>query len=107
MAGEKARAISKKCLDCSGDSVKEVTLCHIVDCPLWEYRFGNSLKNNDFKIRIMRIKERSPKDFAEMLIMLRDYYQNIADKRKEAFISTLLRENKAWLDQYHSGEMLS
>ncbi|MFV1968531.1 MAG: hypothetical protein ACC628_24170 [Pirellulaceae bacterium] len=28
------------CLDCCGDSSREVKACPCHDCPLWEYRFG-------------------------------------------------------------------
>lgn len=40
------RAIRLKCLDCSGDSRKEVELCPVSRCSLWPYRFG---KIPDFK----------------------------------------------------------
>jgi len=33
------KAIREKCLDCA-QSKREVALCNIVDCSLWEYRFG-------------------------------------------------------------------
>jgi hypothetical protein len=36
------RAIRLKCLDCSGMSAKEVRLCPIQRCPLFEYRFGKN-----------------------------------------------------------------
>lgn len=34
------KSIRVKCLDCSGGSYKEVTLCPVKDCSLYEYRFG-------------------------------------------------------------------
>ena len=34
------KAMRAKCLDCSGGSPKEVRLCPVSNCPLWEYRFG-------------------------------------------------------------------
>jgi len=34
------KAIRKKCLDCSAGSFKEVKLCPITDCGLYEYRLG-------------------------------------------------------------------
>ena len=34
------KAIRAKCLDCSGESAKEVRLCPIKKCPLYPYRFG-------------------------------------------------------------------
>lgn len=32
------RAIRKKCLECSGNSRKEVIGCRYKDCALWPYR---------------------------------------------------------------------
>lgn len=34
------KAIRAKCKDCSGDSVKEIENCPIIDCTLYPYRFG-------------------------------------------------------------------
>ncbi len=34
------QAIRKKCLDCSNNSPKEVTLCPIPECELYPFRFG-------------------------------------------------------------------
>jgi hypothetical protein len=36
------KAIRLKCLDCSGDSTKEVRLCPIKDCPIYMYRMGRN-----------------------------------------------------------------
>ncbi|MFA6599827.1 MAG: hypothetical protein WC352_02450 [Candidatus Omnitrophota bacterium] len=36
------KAIRKKCLECSCFSPKEVRLCPITDCALYEYRFGHN-----------------------------------------------------------------
>ena len=36
------KAIRKKCLDCSCDSVKEVRLCLIKSCALYPFRFGHN-----------------------------------------------------------------
>lgn len=35
------RAIRAKCLDCSNGQFKEVRLCPIKNCPLYEYRNGH------------------------------------------------------------------
>ena len=35
-----AKAIRKKCLECTCNQSKEVELCEMVDCPLFPYRFG-------------------------------------------------------------------
>ncbi len=34
------KAIRAKCIDCSGDQLKEVRLCPVTDCDLWPYRMG-------------------------------------------------------------------
>lgn len=38
------KAIRKKCLDCCCGQVKEVRLCPIKTCPLYEYRSGHRPK---------------------------------------------------------------
>lgn len=37
-----ARAIRKKCLDCSGGLTNEVRDCWAKGCPLYPYRFGKN-----------------------------------------------------------------
>ena len=39
-----ARAIRKKCMDCSGGLMNEVRDCWAKDCPLFPYRFGKNPK---------------------------------------------------------------
>jgi hypothetical protein len=36
------KAIRKKCIDCSGGSVKEVARCEITDCALHPFRMGKN-----------------------------------------------------------------
>jgi hypothetical protein len=36
------KAIREKCIDCSGWSLKEVSLCCMPECSLYPYRFGKS-----------------------------------------------------------------
>ena len=43
------KAIRKKCLDCSGDSSKEVNQCQILDCPLYLYRMGKRPTDSEKK----------------------------------------------------------
>jgi hypothetical protein len=38
------KAIRRKCIECSGNSVKNVTSCDITDCDLHPYRFGRNPK---------------------------------------------------------------
>lgn len=39
-----AKAIRKKCLDCSGGYTNEVRDCWATNCPLFPYRFGANPK---------------------------------------------------------------
>jgi len=36
------KAIRLNCLGCSAGSAKEVRLCYIPTCPLYQYRFGKN-----------------------------------------------------------------
>jgi hypothetical protein len=48
----KQRSIYLKCLDCSGGSARGVTLCSVLDCPLWEYRCGYHISSKRYQERI-------------------------------------------------------
>ena len=39
-----AKAIRKKCLDCSCGQAMEVRKCGLENCPLYPYRFGSNPK---------------------------------------------------------------
>jgi hypothetical protein len=55
-----SKSIRLKCLDCSGESPKEVTLCHITDCALWPKRMGTGTVASK---RFKDIQSRCPEDF--------------------------------------------
>ena len=63
----KTKAIRLKCLDCSGDSPKEATLCPVVDCPLWPYRFGYSMKDKRYKRRMKAAERKYPAEYLELV----------------------------------------
>jgi len=63
----KSQAIRLHCLECSGDSPKEVTLCQVVDCSLWPFRFGYSVKGKRYKERMGAAKRNYPEEYQEML----------------------------------------
>lgn len=97
----RSKAILKKCLECSGDTSKEVTLCHIFDCPLWQFRFGNSLfvnkggkisVNKVFDARMESIKERWPEEFELIKKVAPEYLQNIREKKFKAYLATFLQK---------------
>jgi len=68
----KSQAIKANCLDCSGGSPKEVTLCHIANCPLWPFRFGYSTKDKRYKKRMGAAKRNYPEEYKEMLKLISD-----------------------------------
>lgn len=61
----KTKAIVSYCRECSGGSSKEVTLCNLVDCPLWPWRFGCKMGSPVFMTRMERQRECSPREFDE------------------------------------------
>lgn len=61
----RARAIKEHCLECSGGTTPEVTLCGLVDCPLWGYRFGTSPAAGSFKVRMDTAKSSKPDEFKD------------------------------------------
>ena len=44
------KAIRKKCLECSSGQLKEIRLCPVKNCALYEYRDGHRPKNGDFTV---------------------------------------------------------
>lgn len=60
------RAIAKYCRECSGDSAKEVTLCSLINCPLWEYRCGCHTSSKSYKARIRGAFKRYEPEVAEL-----------------------------------------
>lgn len=88
----KSQAIRSKCLDC-GDGRKEVTICHIVDCPLWLYRFGYSMKDKRFKKRMESAKKNYPKEYQEMLENLAERLITFPSSLKKLCIDIFFNEN--------------
>jgi len=68
----KSQAIRLKCLDCSDNRPKEVTLCTVFDCGLYPFRFGCSDKSKKYKERIEKAKRRYPEEYKEMQKLLSD-----------------------------------
>lgn len=62
----KQRAIYLNCLDCSGGSSKEVTLCVLFDCPLWEYRCGYHISSGRYRQRIQVAFSKNTEDIREL-----------------------------------------
>lgn len=60
------KAIKEHCLECAGETPKEVTLCQAIDCRLWTYRFGCHPKSSRYADRMAAAKENFVNDFAEM-----------------------------------------
>jgi hypothetical protein len=89
----KAQAIRDKCFGCSGESHKEVTLCHVVHCPLWPHRFGYSYWDKRFLKRIESAKRKYPRDYAEMAESFRGYLEIWPNPPAIVQIDTLLGED--------------
>lgn len=43
----RSKAIRLKCLDCCAGQAAEVRKCPAVDCPLWRFRMGREVKDDD------------------------------------------------------------
>ena len=76
----KLKCIRDYCLDCAGGSAKEVTLCHVFDCPLWEYRTGTHISSQAYKRRMERAFSRYPEEFAEI--------EALMGQKKAVFLSS-------------------
>lgn len=62
----RAKAIKERCFECSGGSAKEVTLCQVFDCALWEYRTGSRISSSIYKRRIKAAFRNYEADLKEM-----------------------------------------
>ena len=49
--------VRKKCLDCSNDQPISIRTCPVLDCALWEHRFGRMPKTIKAKYPILLNKE--------------------------------------------------
>lgn len=43
----RAKAIRLKCIDCCGGNTAEVRKCPAEHCPLWRYRMGKEIKDDN------------------------------------------------------------
>jgi len=90
----RAQSINKHCLDCAGGSPKEVTLCVIVPCPLWPYRFGCSYKSKVFRERMRSAKRRYPQDIQIMVEELAAYLENHPTAAEYVYIADILEKDE-------------
>ncbi len=56
----RGKAIQTKCLDCAGGQPKEVTLCQVLDCSLWPFRFGPEPENPRHVSRVLKALQYDP-----------------------------------------------
>ena len=91
----KSQAIRKKCLECSGGSPKEVTLCLIVDCPLWPFRFGYSIRDKRYEKRMKAAKKNYPEEYQEMVKLLSKHIKNMPNSHKNAQMNNILEKKAA------------
>lgn len=45
----RAKAIRLKCIDCCGGNTAEVRKCPATHCPLWRYRMGKEIKDDNIE----------------------------------------------------------
>jgi len=62
----RAKCIREYCHECAGDSSKEVLLCQIFDCPLWQYRIGGDISGKSYQNRIRKAMICYSADFEQM-----------------------------------------
>jgi hypothetical protein len=43
----RAKAIRLKCIDCCAGNMAEVRKCPAINCPLWRFRMGREVKDED------------------------------------------------------------
>ena len=63
----RSKAIRQKCLECSGGSPKEVTLCQITDCPLWPFRIGSPINGKRYAKRMEAAARNHPDEYQELM----------------------------------------
>ena len=86
----RARAVKDKCLECSGGSPLEVTLCVIVKCPLWIFRTGNNTSKAYWK-RVGRALRVHP----DVLGIWIENGMSEEDAKKYRGLSTLFKQKRA------------
>ncbi|MFC2170267.1 hypothetical protein ACFLRM_06900 [Acidobacteriota bacterium] len=91
----KSQAIKSYCLDCSGGIKKDVTLCHLIDCPLWPFRFGYSIKDKRYEERIMSAKRKYPKEYKEVIELIREYSKSMPNSSENVQIDAFLARKVA------------
>lgn len=89
----RTKAIKQYCLDCSNNS-KGVTLCHIVDCPLWPYRCGCNISSIQYRLRIESARRRNPEEYREVLQLLSEYAENRPNLLEFVQIHAVLEKRK-------------
>jgi len=70
------RAIRDNCIDCCAGEQAEVKRCQICDCPLWYYRMGRALKQDELKVELWedkQIKENGIKTWKTVVVESYDF----------------------------------
>jgi hypothetical protein len=104
----KRKRIVLKCLECSGDSPKEVTLCHLFDCPLWPVRTGSDINSKLYRKRIESAFRRYRRDLDELRAMEVDVDRFLphSAKRQHAEIAKGERAKDTETDEGEQKEQL-
>ena len=88
----KSQAIRRKCLECNGSPL-EVSLCTVVLCELWPYRFGYSMKDKRFMRRMVTAKKNHPEKFKEVVKLVRETLSEQPITPKNAQIRMFFEED--------------
>ena len=86
----RAKAVKNKCLECSGHSPTEVTLCAVSTCPLWPFRTGNNTSKT-YWTRVSRALRVHP----DVLGIWIENGMPEEDAKKYRGLSTLFKQKKA------------
>lgn len=90
----KSQAIRQYCRECSGGSPRDVSLCHIVNCPLWQFRFGYSIKDKRYKKRMEAAKKKYPEEYREMLQILSECTEKMPNLPEYVQIHAVLEKKE-------------
>lgn len=59
----RAKAIRLKCLDCCAGNTTEVRKCPADHCPLWRYRMGKEIKDDNIEENSEHANDFEDEDF--------------------------------------------
>ncbi len=82
-------------MECCGNGPKEVTLCQIVDCPLWQFRCGYSMLTKNYSERMTKASKNYPNEYKEMVKERAEYEKECPNSAENEQIDALLEKKAA------------